>query len=191
MVFTDFFKSIADLFNTDVSRVVIGLCSIISLIISTTNFFVSQHEKIRKLSIIMNNIRVSPYTILEKIDGVDKSVNIVTIQFTFSNFSQTSIAISRIQLIHNGQIYESESRPYVVERLVNTENEKVYRDELIKSTVLPIYLNSLGAYSGYIAFLLPANILSSSEKSLSFRIYTTRGKVIENTLKLHEEHQIF
>lgn len=187
MSVSDFFHGIAEAFDSDGMKIFTGVAAIIALILEVVQFSISLRENRKNITIKFDCISVSHYTLTYK----GKHAQVVKIGYSFANYSQLPIAFTRIRLFAKERYFDSEPRPYVVEHFSNKINGVTFNQDIIKTTILPIRLEALGAQAGYLAFLIPKGILSGNEKALTFQICTNRGKIIEKTLSLHEEYRFY
>lgn len=157
----------------------------ITFVISIAGFVISL---INSLYLYVNHrkrliVKFGPYGIRKHVDGEE----LVLIHYTFCNASQLPIAITRIQLFVANALYDSAFRKFQAEKSVYSVNNCVVCDTSTTTDILPINLCSLGAKSGILGFLLPQDILPKSEKELTFRVCTNRGRAVQKTLVLYEE----
>lgn len=179
-------EAIASFFDGDLMKIFTGIAAIAAFCVSVYNFIVSFNSSRKRVLMRFDGIYANTSAINFK--GV--RCKIVKIHYSFANKSQLPIAVTRIRLIIDGEYYDSEPRPYIVERFTNSMNGELYNQDIIKSTILPIHLDALGAQSGYLAFLIPQGMMSENETTLNFEICTNRGKAVQMTFLLHEEHQL-
>lgn len=180
-------KDIATFFDSDLMKIFTGIAAIFAFVISISNFISSIWAKRKRISIMFDGMYISDY----KIEVGSGMKVIAKIRYSVSNLSQLPISITRIRLIVRGQYIESEPRPYIAEEFIDSRAGVSYNHDIIKTTVLPIRLDSLGAHFGYLAFLIPPDMLSGHETALNFEICTNRGKAIQKSFSLHEENLLF
>ena len=181
---------ISDFFDGNIMNIFTGVSAIIALIISITNFAYLYYTKKKKITVYFGKTVLSKYTIgVPDSNGNEKEMHIFKMHFRIDNRSQLPISITQIRILIDGVQYDSEPRPYMAETFCEKTGKEIQDKGVIRTEVLPIYLNSLASHSGYLAFLIPPNTLSGHETTLNFQICTTRGKAIENTLALHVEHR--
>lgn len=183
--------NIAKFFDSDIMKIFTGIAAIAAFLISTVDFVYLYHTRRKRITIYFGKIIVSNYTIKKNdINGIERDFHIVKIPFRVDNRSQLPISITRIGILIDGIKYDSEPRPHVAEIHKQKMGKELDDKIVIHTDVLPIYLDSLAAHFGYLAFLIPPNILSGREKALNFQICTNRGKAVEKTFALYEDHQL-
>ena len=94
------------------------------------------------------------------------------------------------RLITDKEKQDAEPRQHLAEYSTHRQNDETYAEVIVNSDVLPIRLDCLGATSGYLAFLMPPDILSGHETTVTFEICTNRGKAVQKTFVLHEDTQL-
>ena len=180
-------ENIAAFFDSDLMKIFTGIAAIFAFVISISNFIGSIRSKRKRISIMFDGVYISDYKI-----EVGSGIKVIAkIRYSISNLSQLPISITRIRLIVRCQYIECEPRPYIAEEIRDSRNGVQYNHDIIKTTVLPICLDSLGAKFGYLAFLVPPDMLSGHETVLNFEICTNRGKAVQKSFSLHEENLLF
>ncbi len=165
----------------DIIKTIGTITGILGFIISVINlvyFFVIRR---RKLIVRLGRFGVCDHS---------GSNNLLKVNLCFDNLSQLPISITRIQLVLNNELIDCENIPMIIEEVSRTKSGKIYDQDFIKSTRPPINLSPLQAESVYFAFLIPQDTLSNSDKQMSFRICTNRGKAVEKKLSLNENLKI-
>ena len=96
----------------------------------------------------------------------------------------------QMRLITDKGKQDAEPRQHLAEHSTHRQNGETYAEVIVNSDVLPIRLDCLGAASGYLAFLIPPDILSGHETTATFEICTNRGKAVQKTFVLHEDTRL-
>lgn len=162
-------------------EIICNLSAIAGFLLSIFNliFMIKQNQK--KLRVRFGDIGITNLT-------GHKSV--FKVLYSFENLSQLPISITRVQIQVEGTLYDCERLPFVVEESVRKVNNEVVDRTVLKSVSLPVNLPALGAESGYLAFVIPRDILSRNDKDLIFRICTNRGKATQMTFSRYEDELI-
>lgn len=158
-----------------------NITGILAFIISVINFVYFFVIRKKKLNVRFGDI------------GVRDSFNsnlLLKVHYSFENRSQLPISITRIQVVLNEKLYDCERLPQVIEEITRKRGTEIYDRDVLKSNSVPINLPALGATSGFLAFLVPQGTVSNSDKALTFRICTNRGKAVQKTFSLHEDVRI-
>ncbi len=121
------------------------------------------------------------------IRSLRKNSDLLLIHYRFDNNSQLSIAITRVRILISGKEFDCDRGVHIAEKFKNEENHKEVYSKITTTDILPINLAPLASQSGFLGFVIPQDILLNGEKSLTFRIYTNRGKVIQKTFALYED----
>lgn len=163
--------------------IIVDIIGIAGFVLSVVNVFYHFISNRRRITICFGNYDLNEF---------DRTNNkeLLIIQFKIANLSQIPISITRIQILVNETLFESESRPHIAEEFTWSYGDKPYHNVVIESKTLPININSLGAESGYIAFVVPRDKISNYEKVLNFRICTNRGRAVQKTFLLHEDIRV-
>ena len=162
------------------------ITSVLALLFSLYGIISAQIEKHKNLWIRIDG--VFPKHCPTERNG--RFVDTIMIRYTVFNKSQMPIAITRMQLIAGKEKEDAEPRQHLAEHSEYKQNDRTYAEVTVKSDVLPIRLDCLGATSGYLAFLIPPDILSGHETTVTFEICTNRGKAIQKTFVLHEDTRL-
>lgn len=164
-------------------NIIANIAGIIGFVLSTINFTYFFIIRRKKLSIRFDKISIK---------DSDNDLSCAKVKFTVENKSQLPISLTRIQLLANDTLYDCELLPQVAEELVrkNNNNGKIFDRYSLKTVHTPINLPALSAFSGYFAFLIPQGSLSNSDKHLTFRICTNRGKAVQKTYELSQDGRL-
>lgn len=162
------------------------ITSVLALIFSLYGIISAQIEKHKNLWIRIDGVFPQHCPI----ERNGRIVDTIMVRYMIFNKSQMPIAITRMQLIAGEEKQDAEPRQLLVEHFTHRQNDKTYAEVIVKSDVLPIHLDCLGAASGYLAFLIPPDILSDHETTATFEICTNRGRAIQKTFILHEDTQL-
>lgn len=162
------------------------ITSVLALLFSLYSIISEQIEKHKNLWIRIDGIFPKHCPISRN----GRSVDTIMIRYTVYNKSQMPIAITRMQLIAGSEKQDAEPRQYLAERSEYKKNNIIYAEVTVMSDVLPIRVDCLGAASGYLAFLIPPDILSGHETTATFEICTNRGRAIQKTFALHEDTRL-
>ena len=162
------------------------ITSVLALLFSLYGIVSAQIEKHKNLWIRIDG--VFPKHCPTERNG--RFVDIIMVQYAVFNKSQMPIAITRMQLIAGEEKQDAEPRQHLAEHSEYRKKDRIYAEVTVKSDVLPIRLDCLGATSGYLAFLIPPDILSGHETTVTFEICTNRGKAIQKTFVLHEDTRL-
>lgn len=160
--------------------------SVLALLFSLYGIISAQIEKHKNLWIRIDG--VFPQHCPTERNG--KSVDTIMVRYMVFNKSQMPIAITRMRLITDKEKQDAEPRQHLAEHSTHRQNDETYAEVIVKSDVLPIRLECLGATSGYLAFLMPPDIPSGHETTVTFEICTNRGKAVQKTFVLHEDTRL-
>ena len=160
--------------------------SAIALLISLYTIISTKIEKHKNLWIRIDGI----YPKHRPMQYNGKIVDVIMVRYTVFNKSQMPISITRVRFVASEEKQDAEPRQHLVEHSVYKQNDRTYAEVIVKSDILPIRLDCLGATSGYLAFLIPPDILSDHETTATFEICTNRGKAIQKTFVLHEDTRL-
>lgn len=163
--------------------IIVDIIGIAGFILSVINVFYHYISNRKRITICFGNYALNVF---------DRKNNkeLLIIHFKIANLSQIPISITRIQILVNETLFDSDVRPHIAEEFTWSHGDKPYHSVVIESKILPININSLGAESGYIAFVVPRDKISDFEKALNFRICTNRGKAVQKTFSLHEDVRV-
>lgn len=148
----------------------IGILGFIISIINFVYFFVIRKKKLK--------IRFEEFGVCKYYNG-----EVLKIRFCFQNLSQLPVSITRIQLVVNDSMYDCTNSPVNIEEITRRRGTTVIERTTVNSVTVPINLQPLMSQGDYFAFPIPQGIVSNSEKSLTFRIYTNRGKAIQKDIR--------
>lgn len=105
-------------------------------------------------------------------------------KFGVENLSQLPIAISRVEINIRGSWFDCTPLPTMVEQHIRRSGKTVLSEETIYSSALPFDIGPLGAFKGTLLFeCLPA-LPKKSDKAVTFRVSTNRGRAIEISVPL-------
>lgn len=162
------------IFNFNLLCDIVGILGFLLSVINAVYFYVIRRKKLK--------IRFEEFGVCNYY-----SEQILKIRFCFQNLSQLPISITKIQLLVNNDVYDCTNSPVQIEEIIRKKNGVIYDTVTVNSVSVPVNLQPLTACGDYFAFPISQGILSNSEKVLSFRIYTNRGKVIQKTFLQHED----
>lgn len=174
-------------FNGDEMKIITGLSAIFGLILSVINFFTLQRERMMNITIRFEKLAAEQWSFKYK----NEKVRVTKVAYHFINNSQLPISITRVCIRIGDRYFESEPRSYIMERSEYKTNGTTISSEVITNDKLAKSLNSLAAKSGYLAFLIPIDLIDGTEKSLFFKICTNRGKPYEGSFILNEEVRLY
>lgn len=160
-------------------NIIIDVLGVVGFLFSVVNFIYFFVIRMKKLRFVF-----STYGIRDYFDSSD----IVMVRLQIDNLSQLPISITRIQLLRNEKSFDSYHYRQKAAEFKTVAGDRIISEDSTYTTVLPINLSPLGAYSGFLAFVVPRDTLPRHEKSLTFRICTNRGRAIQKTFELHEEY---
>lgn len=147
--------------NKEFYKILVSVLALVLSICNTVYLYITQRCKI---SIQIRRFSIRQY---ERHD-------IVNVYFEIENHSRLPIAISRMRLIVDDVYYETSIYPEMyAQRFISNTNAD---DEKIKyySTPLPLNIIGLGAFSGYIAFVVPPGTVQAHDKLLNLEVNTNR-----------------
>lgn len=177
-------EKIANFFDSDIIEIFTGFTAIIGFAMSIINFYTDLKSKKKKFTVQFKSINNLGFYISSE----NKKYNVIKIKYVFSNKSHLPISITRIRMAIGYNYFDSETYQYIAEQFTNQETGEISHQT--KTSTLPICLDALGASSGYLAFLLPSDTLSTQDTNLTFEICTNRGRKIKRTFILNEEYII-
>lgn len=151
--------------------------SIVGLIISIINAIYFFKNKKRSIT-----IDVRSYTLKTHF----QKYQLANIYLRIINHSQLPISITRIQLIIDNEKFDVSTFPQTIMTLTHHSGKEQVERQKIKSTLMPINIMSLGAYSGYLSFPILRDSLPANQKHLTFEISTNRGSSFQKTYELDE-----
>mgnify|MGYP003420370352 CR=1 FL=1 len=159
------------------------IISIISLILSLGIYIGKAIENYKNVWFRFNKFSIKQNVV----NTYCETLNLVIIPFMVINKSNKPVSITRVQLVLNDLKYDAEQCQYTVGESIYRKGNEICEHIIVKSDVLPLYLEPLGAKSGYFAFLIPQGKLSTDETVLNFQICTNRGKAVQKSFALCED----
>lgn len=135
----------------------------IGLVLSLRQTYLRHKENKRKLTFSVMDIFVQ--------------VNCICVKYWVYSGSSKPINITRIQVIHNNEQFDTIYMPIVVQTDPNLD-QNIYSE---KSDKLPLYLAPYGSHSGFIAF--PRQENNTDTQQITLKITTGEGKPITVLLK--------
>ncbi len=151
----------------------------LTTVIAIAGLVISSATAIHGLLSKRKNIRV-------RVLSLDAYKDTMFLTLSFENLSQLPIAITNIQYIGKSGNFNCTPIPTKTSEIATSRGDQVLEHRTTYSERVPIQLTSLGAFSGIILFEKLPEIPETNAKSLSFQIYTNRGKAIQKTLELPE-----
>lgn len=158
-----------------------NISGIVAFVISVVNFMYFFVIRKKKLYVRFGKIGVS--------DNF-QNTSLLKVHYSFVNKSQLPISITRIRVVINNEFYDLDTLPRIVEQYTKKQGNEIIDRYTAKSEYTPINLASLGAHSGFFAFVIPQDSLSGSEKALTFQICTNRGKAVQKTFSLNVDTRV-
>lgn len=148
---------------------ILGIAGFLISLINIIHLFVSHKVK---LEITMLEYTVREYT-------PDKKR--LFVHYKLNNKSQLAISVTDIQLVLNGKEYTED---YNTHEVISYRNGNKYVPTYNEH--LPINLECLHAHSGYLVFVIPADICPNLDTGLSFQIRTNRNKEVQKKVLPNE-----
>lgn len=148
----------------------LNILTIIAFVFSTYTFVKDLIEKRKNLSV--NLLQVAP--------GFTGDYQSYSFCFQISNKSRLPIAITKIQVQTENQIFELLNAPITLLSSVTKQNEVITDTKKIEGSVLPINFASLGAERIYLTSYKETNFFIAPTDKIKIHISTNRGKIIKN-----------
>lgn len=105
----------------------------------------------------------------------------------FENQSRLPISITRIMIMEHGQTVDCVVIPKIVREFTCTAGTEVIERKIDYSLPFPVSLSPLAATSGYVSFECDQPLLKKGTTTVTFEIYTNRGKASRIELELSQD----